>query len=278
MTDPSATPARRLRDAIEPFHGFCYFTNETKTRYVELGLHPWASYFGQRAAAMGPVGPEVVTAVFYGFSPRLVERSIPSVWESLSPEEAWSDRIAAVGRVLQRLRGPIPDGDEVGRAIETGEAMVAAFVGGGRPVGNAHAAMDRPERPLERLWTVTTALREYRGDGHVAALVAGGVGPIESMVTAGRFSNLSVRFHQRSRGWSEDEWTAGVRRAIDSGWLDESGDVTPAGVDVRRAVEAGTDDAMADVIGAVPASDLESFIALVHRLSEVVIEAGEFRR
>ena len=73
------TLERSLRDAIEPFHSICYFADEPKARYLELGMHPWASYFGQRAAPMGAVGAEVVTAAFYGFNPRLVARSVPGV-------------------------------------------------------------------------------------------------------------------------------------------------------------------------------------------------------
>lgn len=278
MTDTLAasTPARRLRDAIEPFHGFCYFVDDTKARYLELGLHPWAAYFGQRAAAMGAVGAEVVTATFYGFSPRLVEQSIPSVWSSISPEEAWNDRVAKVRIVLQRLGDSAPPPQDLERGVEIGERMLAAFATGGRPLGTAHAAMHRPADLLVRLWVIATAMREYRGDGHVAALVTNGVGPIESLATSAGFSNLSLRFHQRARGWGGDEWQAGVDRATEHGWVDASGALTADGVRLRHEVEELTDAAAADLVMAVSSDDLAFFLGLNGQLSSAVRELGAF--
>ncbi len=39
-----------------------------------------------------------------------------------------------------------------------------------------------PEQPLARLWYAGNLLREHRGDGHVVALVANGIGGTEAHV------------------------------------------------------------------------------------------------
>ncbi|HUK67337.1 MAG TPA: hypothetical protein VLW50_01050 [Streptosporangiaceae bacterium] len=39
-----------------------------------------------------------------------------------------------------------------------------------------------PEQPLARLWHAGNLLREHRGDGHVVALVASGIGGTEAHV------------------------------------------------------------------------------------------------
>jgi len=270
------TPARSLRDAIEPFHSICYFTDEVKARYIELGMHPWASYFGQRAAPMGAVTAPVVTATFYGFSPSLVEKSVPAVWDRISPADAWADRVRSVGIVLDRAVAGLIEPSDLDRAIATGEQLVDAFVPGGRPLGSAHAVMPRPSDPLQHLWVVVSALREYRGDGHVAALVAAGVEPIESMVTSTGFSNLSMRFHRRGRGWTEEQWNAGVERARARGWIDETGSMTAEGIAVREDVERSTDAAMDTVLAATTPEDLAALIDTVGTLSSAVIRAGDF--
>lgn len=274
--EAAPTAARLLRDAIEPFHGLCYYVPELRRTYVEdLGLHPWAAYFGQRAAAMGAVDAAVVAATFYGFSPRLVEKSVPSVWDAISPQVAWDDRLAGVSDALDRLL-PEVDQAEVDATADLAARAVSAMPTAGRPLGAAHTAMPDPEPPLLRLWKHTSSLREYRGDGHVAALVSHEVGPVESLVTATGFSNLSASFHRKARGWSDDEWEAGALRAREAGWIDEEGRLTPSGRDLRLSIESATDRTMGAVVTALDAVELDRLTSTLTALSRTVIEAGGF--
>ena len=272
----AATAERRLRDAIEPFHGLCYYVPEVRARYVEvLGLHPWAAYFAQRASPMGAVGAEVVTALFYGFSPRLVGRSIPAVWESITPAEAWEDRVRSVSAALDRLLSQT-EGTEVDMAASIAAKAVAAMEPAGRPQAAALAAMAVPDAPLMRLWRDASALREYRGDGHVAALVSHGLGPRESLITSAGFSNLSLSFHQRARGWSEEEWSAGVEHCRSQGWIDAEDRLTDRGLKLRLDIESTTDRAMAAVTSALTEAEMESLTDTLAVLSRQVIEASGF--
>lgn len=272
------TLARDLRDAIEPFHSMCYFAPELRSPYVDVhGMHPWASYFAQRACPMGAVSAGVVTATFYGFNPRLVERSIPIVWSKVTPEEAWTARIAGVDAALDRLLADQASGDAVGEAVPLAATALSALQPAGRPLGAAHAAMPVPDRPILALWHHVAAIREYRGDGHVAALVAHSVDPIESLVTAGSYSNLSSSFHRRNRGWSDDEWDAAIGRCRDKGWIDADGAPTAAGDDLRRSVEEATDATMASAIAALGDAGVARLGELVGSLSNAVVAAGGFR-
>ena len=146
------SPARALRDAIEPFHAVCYFAPEVRHRYVEeLGQHPWAAYFAQRSAPMGRVTAPVVTAVFYGFSPRLVSRSIPSVWDVISPSEATAHRLDATAAAIRRMLGE-PDPALVDRASDlTGRALEGCDFSG-RPLSSLTCGLPGlggPGRPGE---------------------------------------------------------------------------------------------------------------------------------
>ena len=65
--------ARRLWQRFEPYHAVVYFAPEAQAACTALGTRGyWMSYFALRAAPLGAAPPELITAVFYGFAPRLV--------------------------------------------------------------------------------------------------------------------------------------------------------------------------------------------------------------
>src|SRR3954465_10605468 len=106
--DPRAV-ARAPR-AVEPLHNHIYFAPEHDEYLSAAGLRPGRMcYFAGRAAPMGPVGPSVVTATFYNFSPALVARHIPRAWSLAAPGEIIAARFAAARASLTRLLGDAAD-------------------------------------------------------------------------------------------------------------------------------------------------------------------------
>ena len=76
----STTLARRLFDRLEPVHAVTYFAPEARTALDALGFHGfWSGYFAARSAPLGPVPPEVVTAVFYNFAAHRVAKALPEL-------------------------------------------------------------------------------------------------------------------------------------------------------------------------------------------------------
>ncbi len=270
-----STTAVRLRRAIEAYHACSYFAPETRTTYTDrLGLHPWASYFAGRAAPMGAVGAEVVTAVFYGFSPTLVGRSIPAVWDVISPTEAIADRLHGVDRALHRILETAIDTPEIVEARVLARRAVEGCEFAGRPLSAATAAIPAPEPAHLDLWQLLTILREYRGDGHVAALVGAGVGPIESLLTSVGFGDFPIHSYRRLRGWSEEEWAAGIDRAIDRGWITpEPIELTHAGSALRNEIETATDASMSGPMEALGEEGALRLIELVKPLSRKIVES-----
>ena len=91
----------------------------------------------------------------------------------------------------------------------------------GRPLYAAHADLDWPESLPLQLFHAITLLREYRGDGHVAVLVAEGVSGLESAVLHVAQGDAWTREPLRKRrGWSTEQWDAAVERLRERGWLD----------------------------------------------------------
>lgn len=201
------TDANRLWRLLEPYHAVVYFDPEVKARSIDAGWTGfWMGYFAMRAAPLGPVPPPVVAAAFFGFAPRMVERALPEAWARCPPERAWAVRLEIADRSLRRLLGERVGGREVSEAADLVLVAADAAELAGRPLAAATAAQPVPDDPHLALWHAATVLREHRGDGHVAALVAAGVGPLEAHVLtadAGRTPADSLREH---RGWSPEEW------------------------------------------------------------------------
>ncbi len=196
--------ARRAWQRVEPLHAVTYFAPETRAATDALGLRGgWMSYFGCRAAPLGPVPAAVVTAVFHGFHPTMVARAIPDAWRAASPEQLLQTRLTAVDAAYRRLFGEDADGvagPEVARAAELAAAAAGAVSTAGRPLAAANAALRPPTERHLALWQAVTVLREHRGDGHVTALVAAGVEPCQSQVMAAAAGRAPAEVIRRPGG------------------------------------------------------------------------------
>ncbi|GAA3544514.1 hypothetical protein GCM10022222_30260 [Amycolatopsis ultiminotia] len=269
--EPNPSPARQFWTALEPLHAVVYFAPETAEAAKAVGLRGfWMGYFAGRSAPLGPIGPEPVEAMFFGFAPRMVARALPDAWTFASPGEVLRTRIEAVETALTRLLGAASV-DELVRLLE---AAVDGCRFAGRPLGAAWGAVPRPDRPLARLWLATTVLREHRGDGHVLAAVAAELTGLEAALTHIATGATTRQHVQRARGWTDGEWDAATGGLLTRGLFDREGRLTTAGQDVRRTVEETTDRLAADPLETLGASAVERVLALAAPLSRLVVDGG----
>ncbi|OPF78582.1 hypothetical protein VT50_0219250 [Streptomyces antioxidans] len=225
----------------EPIHAVAYFAPEALAAYEDAGLRGfWRGYFAGRAAPLGPVGPEPVVASFFTFAPAMVARALPDVWSLTAPERALELRRAGATAALTRLLAGHER--EVERAAEALVPRAAGLDGSGRVLAAANGALDFPDKPLERLWHATTLLREHRGDGHVAALVAAGLDGCEALVLRSAV-DLPRAELQPHRGWTDQEWHAAAQRLTDRALLAPDGAATATGRDLLGTAETATDQA-----------------------------------
>jgi hypothetical protein len=167
---------------LEPYHGIVYFTPYADEAYAKLGITGRDGYFASRAAPLGAASAELVISTFFNFHPGLVRHAIPAVWDKASPTAIVAARLAAVDLALREILGDQVDGDEVVEAASLAERAARAISIEGRPLCAGHASLPWPEPPHLVLWHAITLLREYRGDGHIAALVTAGLDPCEALV------------------------------------------------------------------------------------------------
>jgi hypothetical protein len=248
---PRAT-IRHLWSRYERIHAVTYFAAAAADAAAQAGYRGfWMGYFAQRAAPLGAVGPAVVTSCFFGFHRSRVERALPDAWTFAGPEVALQARLAGVDRTLRRLWGDELIGSRVvAEAADLLWSAAAAADPAGRVLGAANQALPRPELPHLVLWQATATLREHRGDGHVAALVGAGVGPVEAALVKIAADEADGAGLRRGRGWPEKDWAAAAASLAERGWLVPPGEtgggaLTSAGRDAHADIERRTDDAAA---------------------------------
>lgn len=268
--------ARKMWRTLEPYHGLVYFTPEATAVYAELGVEGQGGYFASRAAAMGPVPAEVVVATFFNFDPRLVHEAIPMAWNRASPERWTEARLVAVDRALRGILGEELDSSDLAEAAELARIASDGCTPQGRPLYAAHAALPWPEAPHLVLWHAITLLREFRGDGHVACLVADGFDGCQALVMHAATGEVGAAALAGTRGWSEGAWQRAVSALADRGLVTADGELTEAGQAHRHAIEDRTDElAMApwSYLGQERSDRLRS---LVRPFSRAVVESGTF--
>jgi len=268
--------ARSMWERYEPVHGIVYFAPEARRAADDLGLRGfWMGYFALRAAPLGPVPAPVVTGCFYVFHPDRVARALPDAWRYTTPADALAARLRAVDATMTRLYGR--DGITSAAMTEAAdlawEAAMAAD-SAGRVLAAANQALDRPERPHLRLWQALTTLREHRGDGHVAVLVAHGLGPVEAMVLKAAADESDATLLRESRRWGLTAWQAAEAGLREQGRLAGDGSLTGAGAAVHADVEAWTDAAAAQPWKALGEAATARLAGLLEPLARTVLASG----
>jgi hypothetical protein len=232
----------RAHRATEVLHSMIYFAPEAEEELTRVGLRPGRMcYFASRSAPMGPVPAAVTAATFYNFNSQLIARHIPRAWTLASPGEVQAARLCGADRALRRLLGEQVSAAEVAEAAELVRLAASELEPAGRALYAGHAELDWPDQPHLVMWHGATLLREYRGDGHVAALLQCGLSGIEAIVThtaTGRgFTEAAAK---GLRGWSDDQWAA-AQDDLRARGLFDGADLSPSGVRLREQIEAATD-------------------------------------
>lgn len=272
----AATIARKCWRTLEPYHGMIYFVPEAAERYEAIGVTGRSRYFGSRSAPMGAVAPLVVQATFFNFHPELVQRAMEGLWESTTPEDLLLARHQAVDNALRRFLGDDVDDPAVGEAVELLRPAVDAACARpeGRPLFAGHARLPEPEVPHLALWRAITLLREFRGDGHIAALVDAGLSGVEALILHGATGQVPMDVLQSTRAWPDDEWQAGLdglrARGLIDGGRGEAETLTAAGTELRDRIEARTDALAAPAWGAIGEDDADRVRTIVRPWSRTI--------
>ena len=268
--------ARRMFELVEPIGLIPYTANEPNEAMFALGFtNYWDTYFAGRAAPLGLTPAEVVHALFYNFAPGEVARHIPKVWRTTTPDAALAARQTGCANALRRILGDRVETPAFARVAEllTKAATSAPFEG--RPMYAALRTVPIPNDVVVRLFHAASLLREHRGDGHIAALVAEGVGGLDAHVLFALDMELPAekfgRIHHLPAAQLSD-LVDGMRvRGLvgDDGWLSEQGRA------VRLRVESLTDDLAARPYESLDAAELDELATALEPIALELVAAQD---
>ena len=272
LDDGAVETARRLWGRLEAVHTLAYFAPQVHAAHAELGLSDrLVSYVAGRSAAFGPVGPEVVTAAFYGFAPELISRALPAAWDIAAPAEV----LAATDRGLTEVLHEVLAGaEELPRAAELAREVALLHPTLGRPLAAAWSSVPWAEDPALVLWQAATRIRESRGDGHIALLVEAELDGVEAHLTSRGDSPKLRQILGATRGVSDPVWDAAVERLQVRGLLEQDGGLSAAGGQLRQRLERRTDELAARPWAAFTEERTAALQAALEPLVARILEAG----
>ncbi len=275
--EPSVS--RTCWKTLEPVHAMVYFAPEAQEEYAALGFdlkaNRAAGYFPARAAALGAVPASVVQAAFFNFSAVAAAFGMDRAWEIASPEQLVQARLRAADRALRRMGETLVDGPGIVEAVALARTASEGCTPEGRPLYAGNAALPWPEEPHLQLFHAVTLLREFRGDGHIAALVVEGITGLEAAVMHVAQGDTWTREPLRkTRGYSPEEWDAALARLRARGWIDEGEGFTDEGRAVRQRIEDRTDELALPAWEHLGEDGCARLRELVRPLSTAIVAAG----
>jgi hypothetical protein len=250
----------RMFELLEPIAAITY-SEVSNEEFLALGMRNfWDGYFAGRAAPLGLAPAEVVHAVFYNFADGEVARHIPWVWGKLTPQDAIAVRERGSATALRRRLGALADSPELVRMGDLATRAAVSAPTEGRALYAGLRALNLPEEPVARLWHAATLLREHRGDGHNAALLAHGIGGTEAHVLLACSLGMKPEKFGRIHHLPKAQLAAVVDGLRARGLVDDSDGFTDAGRQIKERIEALTNELAAPAYDVLSAAELDELI------------------
>lgn len=265
-----AGPARRLRDAGEPVAMHAVWSRATNEALAEHGLNFLTTYVGGRTAYLGAPLGAVAAAAFAWFEPGLVASLWDATLAGISRDRLVELRDATVTSSLREVLGE----DDPSDVADLLAAAAVAADGAGRPLFSGLRAAGAPAEPALRLWWACGLVREHRGDSHVAAANAAGVGPVQMNILTELWLGMPLLSYTASRGWPEPAMQSAVAALEARGWLAD-GALTDSGRAARVAIEAATDAQEQSIVDAL-GDRVDEVCAQLDEWGRRCIEHGSF--
>jgi hypothetical protein len=176
----------------------------------------------------------------------MVAKAVPGCWDTVTPLTLCRVRAIAAGEALGEVCS-VPARSDLVAVL----SLLRRAVAGCEVAGRVMAAANQGLWPtistalgtggLAEAWQACTTLREHRGDGHVAALLAHGIDGIDAHLLAAGTKGVPAEVLRDNRGWSEDDWEGATERLASRGLVHADGRATDAGRTLHASVEEQTD-------------------------------------
>ncbi len=269
----SQTPARRLRDAVEPIATQGWWGKGVHDRLEPSGLGFLEAYIWGRAAFLGEPTAGVVVAAFGVFEPTFLAGMYAHSRSLVSRAEVLAAREAGAVESLEQVVEVDSEIIAAGNSLLEVTSLIDATA---RPLFAGLRDLPVPDSPLGRLWRGSELVREHRGDGHLGVCISEGLDPLEMSLLTELWLDYKPGEYSSSRGYGLDAISAVKERLIRHGLLNEAGDsLNAVGRAMRESIEVATDRSQNALIEAL-GSRLDSVVQTASRVSTALVEARSF--
>ena len=172
----------------------------------------------------------------------------------------------------------VPETDELGAVADALLDATDGLDATMRPLFAGLREVSLPVSAHGRLWRAAELVREHRGDGHLAACIAQGLGPVEMSVLTELWLGYPAGEYSSTRGYGPDAIAAAAASLGSRGWVSD-GTVTAAGQAARDAIEAATDRSQQSLVDALRRGGdgtLDRIAAVAERASAAILAGGAF--
>ncbi|MDN3358152.1 hypothetical protein [Actinomadura sp. DC4] len=271
----SQAKVHRMFELVEPI-ATVTFSEMPNEAFLALGMRNyWDGYFAGRAAPLGLAPAEVVHAVFYNFAAGEVARHIPWVWGKTTPQEAIAVRERSSAAALRQMIGELADSPALTRVADLATRAALSAPTEGRALYAGLRALDVPAEPVARLWHAATLLREHRGDGHNAALLAHGIGGTEAHVLLALSLQMRPEEFGRIHHLPKPQLATVIDGLRSRGLVDAAGAFTDAGRQTKERIEALTDELAAPAYDVLSTDELDELTAGLQPIATAVQAADD---
>jgi hypothetical protein len=157
--------------------------------------------------------------------------------------------------------GGLAESPDLVRIADLATRAAASAPTEGRALYAGLRALDVPEEPVARLWHAATLLREHRGDGHNAVLLAHGIGGTEAHVLLALSLGMRAEEFGRIHHLPKAQLAVVVDGLRGRGLVDDAGGLTDAGRETKERIEALTDELAAPAYDVLSVDELDELIA-----------------
>ena len=205
-----------------------------------------------------------------------VARHVPSVWSTTTPQAAIAARQQGCVKALRRILGDLIDTPAFARAVELLTAAALSAPLEGRPMYAALRTLPVPDEAVARLFHAASLLREHRGDGHIAALMAEGIGGLEAHVLVALDLGMPAEKFGRIHHLPAAQLSTLVDGMKDRGLVADDGGFTRAGRETKQRIEALTDDLAVAPYLVLDAAEVDELTAALEPLAAALVAAQDW--
>ena len=266
--DMPDSPARRLRDALEPIGTQGWWARGVYEHPALQKLQSFEKYVWGRAASLGEPSAPVVVAAFGVFEPTFLARAYDGARKLVPREEMLEARAAGATAALAEV---LRDAD-IASLSEPLLAAVQDLDVLARPLFGGLRDLPLPQDPHGRLWRAAELVREHRGDGHLGACLAAGLDAIETNILTELWTGYAPGEYAATRGFSNERIAATLMRLEERGWV-SGGRLTDEGLTARLGIEEATDRSQQELIERI-GDQVEDLIKRADRFSAQIVAAN----